>query len=130
MGNLQQDLKHGRRKKGSSSRDGLHLPASAADAREEWARPHQAVLPGVGQEGVLLDSMRCDDDGRLVCCPDGKGNAHLFWKWHRGPFAGHYAYWFLSRSESWADGFQGLFDKVAECYRGARKPIKDTPRPE
>lgn len=74
--------------------------------------------------------MRFDDTGRFVWCPEADGSVHLYWKWHAGQWRGWYVYWRMNPGDNWADAVQGLTDKVGEVYRGLRKPIKDTPRPD
>lgn len=130
MGNYQQDAKRGRRKTASPMGDRSHLPESAADARAEWARPHQAVLPIVGPTDHALESMSGADDGRFVFCPKGDGAWHLYWKWSGGRWRGYYEYWYKAPDESWGNALQGLTDKIGEVLTCRRIPKKDTPRPD
>lgn len=53
----------------------------------------------------------------------------MYFKWHAGPWRGHYVYWYMRPVDSWTLSIQAIVDRIGEVYGGRRKPLKDTPRP-
>lgn len=62
------------------------------------------------------------DDGYLKIIPDEKDVFHYYWNFTRGPHAGNYCYWGISRQHSLASGVTGLLRKLSEIDAGYRRP--------
>lgn len=103
-------------------------------ARRPMSDPHPSSAPTgipseLGQAVRLHPAFTGDTTGRVVMSPTDNDAWHLFWKWSRGEWEGHYVYWYLPRGVAVSEGLRELSDRYEQVLAGDRRPIRDRPRP-
>ena len=79
------------------------------------------VRQSIPVESALAELLH-RDDGYLKIVPDENDVFHYYWNFSRGPHAGKYCYWGISRQHTLASGLTGLLRKLSEIDAGKRKP--------